>query len=108
MQRCNVGRGMVWLACLVIGLLASSAMAQDVPFQGVVVEDHAEVLAGGSRKFYVVMYLPKGTIVTVKEVIEGYNAISPPPGSFSYISKAFVDAKGDGKTGVVSAINMLR
>lgn len=91
------------LAGALTGLAAEAARAQDVPFQATVIEDKTEVLAGGSRKLYVVGHLNKGAVVTVREVIEGYNRISPPSNVYSYVSKAFVDAKGDGKSGVVSA-----
>ncbi|MCX5662228.1 MAG: hypothetical protein NTW19_21325 [Planctomycetota bacterium] len=107
MRRSSFGFRLMTLAALAAAvsgaLSAQVARAQDVPFQGTVADDKTEVLAGGSRKLYVVGHLNKGAVVTVREVIEGYNRISPPPGVFSYVSKAFVDAKGDGKSGVVSA-----
>lgn len=104
MRRSSLGFGVTALAMLAgLTLSVECARAQDVPFQARVVADKVEVLAGGSRTFYVVGRLNTGAVVSVREVIEGYHRISPPTGVYSYVSKAFVDAKGDGKSGVVSA-----
>ena len=58
--------------------------------------------AGAGRSFYSVGELKKGTPVTVDEVVFGWYKIKPPQGIYSYISRAFVDAYGDGKTGKVN------
>lgn len=87
-----------------LGLLfAMPLAAQDVPFQGIVVEDNVQVRAGAGRAYDVVGEIKKDTVVQVDEVFFGWNKIPCPQGVFSYISKAFVDAKGDGKTGVVNS-----
>lgn len=90
----------------VLGLLAMGlpvAWAQDVPFVGIVDQDNVEVRAGAGRTFYVVGTLRAGQRVQVDKIIFGWHQIVAPDGTYSYVSKAFVDAKGDGKTGVVNA-----
>lgn len=85
-------------ASLEVGL----AVAQEVPFDGVVAEDHVEVRAGAGRAYYVVGQLDAGVGVRVDEMIYGWYKVEPPKGVFSYVSKANVDVKGDGKKGVVN------
>lgn len=82
--------------------LLNPARAQEVPFTGVVIENQTDVRAGAADRYYRVGELNKGQLVQVDEVIAGWNKIVPPEGFYSYISKAFVDAKGDGSTGVVN------
>lgn len=79
------------------------AVAQDVPFMGVVTQDDTKIRAGAGRAYYVVGELDSGAIVQVDEVIFGWNKVIPPKGVYSYVSKAFVDAKGDAKTGFVNS-----
>lgn len=79
------------------------ARAQEVPFTGIVVEDSVSVRAGAGRAYYVVGELKSGAIVQVEAVIFGWNKIKAPLGVHSYISKAFVDAQGDGKVGTVNS-----
>ena len=90
-------------AALLAAPFAQRAAAQQVPFTGVVVEDDVTVRAGAGRAYYKVGELAKGTSVRVEEVIFGWNRIAAPDGVFSYISKAFVDARGDGQVGVVNS-----
>lgn len=82
--------------------LLNPAQAQEVPFTGVVVQNQTDVRAGAADRYYRVGELDKGRLVRVDEVIVGWYKIVPPEGFNSYISKAFVDAKGDGTTGVVN------
>jgi hypothetical protein len=82
--------------------LLSKVLAQEVPFTGVVIQNQTDVRAGAADRYYRVGELDKGQLVRVDEVIAGWNKIVPPEGFCSYISKAFVDAKGDGSTGVVN------
>ncbi|MCC6679386.1 MAG: hypothetical protein IT445_00640 [Phycisphaeraceae bacterium] len=94
--------------CLLIVTLtvlasASLVLGQEVPFEGVVVQDDVQVRCGAGMRYYVVGSVAKGAKVRVDEVFYGWNKIVPPEGVFSYISKAFVDAKGDGKVGEVTA-----
>lgn len=97
------------LAIVVMGaaaaLVAAPAGAQDVPFTGQVVQEGVQARAGAGRRYYVVGEVPQGTRVRVDEVFYGWNKVVPPEGVYSYISKAFVDASGDGKTGTVTKDN---
>lgn len=90
------------LATVCLGLPGQAA-AQEVPFTGVVIQNQTDVRAGAADRYYRVGELNKGQLVQVDEVIAGWNKIVPPEGFHSYISKAFVDAKGDGSTGVVNS-----
>jgi len=83
--------------------LAGTCLAQEVPFTGVIIESQTDVRAGASDRFYRVGELDKGQLVQVDEVISGWNKIVPPKGVYSYISKAFVNAKGDGTAGEVNS-----
>lgn len=78
------------------------ALAQEVPFTGIVNQSQTDVRAGAADRFYRVGELDRGQLVKVNEVISGWNKVVPPQGVYSYISKAFVDAKGDGSVGVVN------
>ncbi|MFW6060373.1 MAG: SH3 domain-containing protein [Phycisphaeraceae bacterium] len=84
---------------------AAPAVAQDVeaPFTGVVVSERVPVRSGTGSAFYKVGELERGAIVEVEEVSWGWFRIRPPKGVYSYISKAFVDASGDGKVGEVNS-----
>lgn len=84
-------------------LAAKSATAQDVPYTAIVVEDNVQVRAGAGRAYYVVGELDRGELVEVEEVIFGWLKILPPEGVHSYISKAFVDARGEGRRGQVNS-----
>lgn len=92
------------LSLFTIALLCATTPthADDGAFEGVVVEDGVKVRAGAGRTFYVVGSLKKGAKIQVDEVIFGWNKIAAPNDVFSYISKAFVDAQGTGKTGTVN------
>lgn len=92
-----------WTAAVVVSLmLVLPAAGQDVPYVGIVTEANVEVRAGAAKNFYVVNRLDKGTIVRVEDVFSGWVMIEPPEGTYSIITKAHVDAKGDGRTGVVN------
>ena len=81
---------------------ATGAPAAEGPFEGIVVEDDAKARAVAGRTFYVVGSIPKDTKITVDEIVFGWNKVVPPGGIHSYISKAFVDARGNGKVGDVN------
>ncbi|MEM9252633.1 MAG: hypothetical protein AAGB29_09825 [Planctomycetota bacterium] len=93
--------GAVCLA-VVLGVSSPRAAAQDFPFDGVVVGGPAQVRAGAGPAYYLVGTLPAGTRVTVREVYYGWNRVDAPEGVFSFISKAMVDAHGDGSQGTVN------
>ena len=78
------------------------AYAQEVPFTAIVIDSIVSVRAGAGRSFYEVGKLTKGSHVTVEEVVFGWNKILPPQDTYSFISRAFVDAYGDGKSGRVN------
>ncbi len=90
------------LAIVYPACLSGSAQAQEVPFTGVVNQNQTDVRAGAADRYYRVGELNKGQLVQVDEVIVGWYKIVPPDGIHSYISKAFVDAKGDGSVGEVN------
>ena len=92
----------ITIVVLIAAMWPAAAMAQDVPFSGVVVQDGVKIRAGAGRAYYVVGELKKGTIVNVDEVIFGWNKIVSPAGVHSYISKMYVDAKGNGDVGYVN------
>lgn len=95
-----------WLSAVLVTAclgLPGQVSAQEVPFTGVVIQNQTDVRAGAADRYYRVGELNKGQLVQVDEVIAGWNKIVPPEGFHSYISKAFVDAKGDGSTGVVNS-----
>jgi len=88
-----------------LALLATpspGAWAQGMPLTAVVIHDNTPIRAGAGRSFYVVGELSQGMSVTVEEVVFGWHKIRPPEGTFSYISRAFVDAYGDGQTGRIN------
>jgi len=90
------------IAVVCCACLSGTARAQEVPFTGVVNQNQTDVRAGAADRYYRVGELNKGQLVQVDEVIVGWYKIVPPEGIHSYISKAFVDAKGDGSTGEVN------
>ena len=83
-------------------LTASATAQSQVPFDGTVTEDNVQVLAGAGRTFYTVGEVQRGTPVHVDEMVHSWYKIVPPEGVASYVSKAFVDLKGDGRRGVVN------
>ncbi len=95
-------RGAVLLALAICLTSAGFATAQEPLFEGVVVQDKVAVRAGAALAYYEVGELKKGATVEVEEVIYGWNRIRPPSGVYSYVSKAYVDAQGDGKVGRVN------
>jgi len=86
-------------------LPAAAALAQDAPFNGVVTRNTVEIRSGAGLAFYEVGQLDKNQVVKVEEVLfnNTWYKIQVPPGIYSYISKAFVDAQGDGTSGVINA-----
>ncbi|MEM7680957.1 MAG: hypothetical protein AAF288_03280 [Planctomycetota bacterium] len=92
--------GLVWA-----GVLSPTAHGQDdgtLPFVGVVVPAEVEARAGASDVFYPTATLRQGDRVEVHQIFYGWVKIVPPEGSFSFVSKGFVDPIGDGTVGEVS------
>lgn len=81
---------------------SDAALAQDVPFNAVVTDEKVEVRAGPGRAYYVVDTLERGDRVRVVQTLYDWSKIEAPASSFSYISQAFVNARGDGSVGVVN------
>ena len=92
------------LAGLVLVLVVgASAHGQTAPFDATISVPEAEVRSGpsSSPNFYVTGKLRQGTKVHVQEEKNGWLAITPPPGSFSWISNLVIDRAG--RTAVVHA-----
>ncbi len=92
---------LTWTVALV-GALASASPAVDFPFTGVITGNDVNIRAGAGTNYYAATQLDEGALVEVQDNQYGWYLITPPPGSFSYISKAFVAAEGDGTEGVVT------
>ena len=71
-------------------------------FAGTVNSPDVLVRSGPGEAYYATTRLPAGTPVTVVGITYQWLKISPPPGSFCYVSKMFVDASPEGTTGRVS------
>ncbi|MEM1353307.1 MAG: hypothetical protein AAGH88_00340 [Planctomycetota bacterium] len=96
-----------WLSLLaILSLLthASAGLAQDAPFTGVITRNTVEIRSGAGLAFYEVGQLEKNQVVRVEEILfnNAWYKIRVPEGIYSYISKAFVNAQGDGSIGVIS------
>lgn len=98
--------GRFWMTALIawlaLGMGTEVVRGYDVPFFGVVTGDDTAINSGAGRIYYKTGILDKGTLVRVDQVIHGWYKITPPAGHFSYVSKAFVDAHGDGKAGTTN------
>lgn len=68
-----------------------------------VVVDSANVRSGPGENYYSTTRLPRGTKVTVVGFTFDWLKIAPPAGSFSLISKQYVEVAADGKSGRVKA-----
>jgi len=94
-----------WLAMMMVvsGLFyaTSQARAQEVPFEGVINQDDVTLRAGAGTVYYIVGQATKGSKVTVTERIADWYKISPPAGTYTYVSQGYVDVRGDGSTGTV-------
>ena len=76
-------------------------------FMGEVNGTSVYVRSGPSDSYYPTTKLSKGTRVTVRGAKFDYLKIEPPPTSFSYVGKAYVERHGDGKRGrVTTAANV--
>ena len=88
------------------------AATPDVPnapfnFIGEVSANNVYVRSGPSDSYYPTMKLNKGARITVRGSKFQYLKIEPPPGSFSYVGKAYVERRGDGSVGrVTTAANV--
>ena len=88
-------------------LAAQDTVPPEVPnakfnFIGEVNGNNVYVRSGPSDSYYPTMKLSKGARVTVRGAKFDFLKIEPPPGSFSYVGKAYVERRGDGKMGRVT------
>jgi uncharacterized protein YgiM (DUF1202 family) len=93
------------ILCLTLLPVAVEAQATDESsgsFVGVVTADDVNVRAGAGQNYYAVMQLEQGSLVEVHDNLYGWYRIVPPEGSFSYVSKAYVEMSPDGSTGRVT------
>lgn len=95
----------VFYAAVLAACVCFTAGAQDAPFIGVVTSNTLEVRSGAGRAYYIVGELKKGDMVRVEKVLfnQTWYQIRVPKTVTSYVSKAFVDAQGDGETGTINA-----
>jgi SH3-like domain-containing protein len=82
---------------------SDTVFARDTPFEAIITDKQVEVRAGPGRAYYVVDTLQRGDRVRVVQTLYDWSKIEAPDSSFSYISQAFVNARGDGSTGVVNS-----
>lgn len=80
-------------------VLASVGRGQQAPFDATVAMPEVEVRSGPSPQFYATTKLRQGTSVHVLEEKDGWLAIAPPAGSFSWINNRLIDRNG--RTAVV-------
>lgn len=73
-----------FVALLLIG--AAPARAETFPWVGLVIEDNVEARCGPSTQHYPTGLLARGTRVEVHRAENGWLAIRPPEGSFSWIA----------------------
>lgn len=90
-----------WTVILAVASMAYGQAAGE-PFTGIITGDDVYVRAGASQNYYAVAKLNKGDFVEVHDNLFGWYRIAPPPGSYSYISKAYVTPSADGSEGEVT------
>ncbi|MAE67262.1 MAG: hypothetical protein CMJ18_23620 [Phycisphaeraceae bacterium] len=95
-------RNLIWAVVLLLAAPGvTRAAPRGLPFIGITVKD-AVVLRSGAGNFYVSARVGKGTLLRVEQVIQGWYKVVPPEGSYSMITRAHVDAEGDGSVGIVN------
>ncbi len=104
---------LIWITGILVlcGALAAPVMAQsaqaDSRFVAEVIANKLTVRSGPSLNYYAVTSLNAGDRVTVTGEDHGWYSIVPPPGTYSLVSKDYVDIDVDGRSGVVNG-NALR
>ncbi len=83
--------------------LAAAAHGQTVPFDATISRPQVEVRSGPSEKLYATGRLRQGASVHVLKEENDWLAITPPPGSFSWISGLVLDVDRTRRTAVVHA-----
>lgn len=85
------------VAVLACAAPAAPAVAQTFPYEAAVTGDEVYVRSGPGKNYYPTAKLHDGDVVTVyRHDPGGWFAISPPEGSYSWISGEFVRPDGDG------------
>lgn len=79
--------------------VATSARGQQTPYETTIALPEVEVRSGPSTQFYPTAKLRQGAAVRVLEEKDGWLAIAPPSGSFSWINGRLIDRSG--RTAVV-------
>jgi len=105
MNRCTLSSAALAVFALLLTLTAAPATAQDTGYTGIITQDSVEVRSGAGRAYYVVGELEQGQRVHVVDVLfdETWYKVTVPTGIYSYVSRAFVNAQGDGSTGIINA-----
>ena len=99
------------VTAMVAAAMPASVLADDIipqvesgatQFAGSVNANSVYVRSGPGDSFYATMKLDKGAPVVVVGVKYDWLKIVPPEGSFSYVSRLYVEKKGDGTVGRVT------
>ncbi len=97
----SLSTSLTWLL-LVSGAIASRAMAQvDTPYAATVIVNDAALRSGPGADYYAVDLLARGSNVEVHKNIEGWCAIRPPEGSFSWVPARHLRLGATGKVAEV-------
>lgn len=90
-------RQLVALLCGILACTSAIAAVTQFPYEAVVRTDNAAVRCGQGKNYYVTSQLKKGTQVVVhRHDPGGWSMISPPEGSFSWISVDHVQVAAPG------------
>jgi len=83
------------IACLVLAAISAGAVAEPMPFTGIVNGNDVYLRSGPDANYYHVGKLDKGALITVhREMTGGWYEITPPSGQFSFISADYVQTNG--------------
>lgn len=77
-----------------LGLLPATvvAAAPEFPYRAFVVSDEAEIRSGPGDHYYAVLAVPRGELIEVhRHDPNGWCAIRPPRGSFSWVAAEFIE-----------------
>jgi SH3-like domain-containing protein len=103
-----------FFASIILLALAPLALAQDAvqvqptvensrfQFSGVINSPDVYVRSGPGEAWYSTMKVPQGAPVTVVGIKYDWLKVLPPEGSFCYVSKLYVERRGDGSVGRVT------
>lgn len=107
-----------FLSCSMAACLLAASLALAVPaagpdlenarhqYLGVVNANAVLVRSGPSANDYATLRLDKGAQVVITGMKFDWLKIQPPDGSFSYVSKLYVERQGDGNSGRVTKDNL--